>query len=52
MAPGVYDVLINLPDPEPGLNSNPDYSIRFANKETWDPGTGYNSLLAEVTITK
>jgi hypothetical protein len=52
MLPGNYEVLLNLPDPEPNLNSNPEYSIRFANKVIWEPGTGYNSLLAEIKITK
>ena len=52
MAPGVYDVFLNLPDPEPDLNAKPEYSIRFANKNVWDPGTGYNSLLTAITITK
>ena len=52
MAPGVYDVFLNLPDPEPDLNSKPEYSIRFANKNVWDPGTGYNSLLTAIEITK
>ncbi len=52
MPPGNYDVLLNLPDPAPDLNSKPEYSIRFANKNIWEPATGYNSLLAAVTITK
>jgi hypothetical protein len=52
MPPGIYDVLLNLPDPEPDLNFKPKYSIRFANKNTWEPATGYNSLLAAVTITR
>jgi hypothetical protein len=52
MAPGVYEVLLNLPDPEPELNSDPFYSIRFANKDIWEPATGYNSLLTAITITK
>jgi hypothetical protein len=52
MDPGDYAVLLNLPDPEPDLNSNPLFSIRFANKDLWEPTTGYNSLLAAVTITR
>lgn len=52
MEPGDYDVLLNLPDPEPGLNSNPAYSIRFANKDLWEPATGYNSLQAIVTVNR
>jgi hypothetical protein len=52
MEPGDYAVFLNLPDPEPDLNSNPVYSIRFANKDLWESDTGYNSLLASVTIAK
>jgi hypothetical protein len=48
--PGIYDVLVNLPDPMPSLANNPLYSIRLANSNTWEPETGYNSLLRTVKI--
>jgi hypothetical protein len=48
--PGIYDVLVNLPDPMPTLANNPLYSIRLANRDTWEPETGYNSLLRTVKI--
>ena len=50
LAPGTYDVLLNLPDPEPTLRARPDYSIRLANEGTWEPSTGYNRLNVAVTI--
>lgn len=50
LTPGNYDVLVNLPDPEKSLNTNPAYSIRLANKNVWEPLTGYNSLLHSVTV--
>ena len=48
--PGEYEVLLNLPDPEPALNADPRYSIRLANQNVWEANTGYNSLLTNVNI--
>jgi hypothetical protein len=45
-----YDVFLNLPDPAPTLRKRPEYSIRLANQNVWEPSTGYNSLLANVAI--
>lgn len=50
MPPGVYEILLNLPDPTPRLYNRPQYSIRFANKNVWEATTGYNSLLQTVII--
>lgn len=50
LAVGEYDLLLNLPDPEKTLNSNPGYSIRLANKGVWEPATGFNSLMTTVQI--
>ncbi len=47
---GTYTVLLNLPDPEPSLRNRPEYSIRLANVNTWEPATGYNNLLDSVGI--
>ncbi len=44
MEAGEYKLYLNLPDMAGTLSSNPDYSIRFANKNTWDTETGYNDL--------
>ena len=42
---GDYKVYLNLPDPMPNLHSNPDFSIRLANKDMWEAETGYNYLM-------
>ncbi len=47
---GTYDVLLNLPDPEPTLNHRAAYSIRFANTDTWEDATGYNRLNSSVNV--
>ncbi len=39
-----YGVYLNLPDPEPDLNTRPEYSIRLADKNMWDAQRGYNKL--------
>lgn len=52
LATGEYDVLLNLPDPYTALKTNPAYSIRFANANTWEETSGYNSLLTTVTAIK
>lgn len=46
---GTYNVYLNLPDPYPSLHDNPNYSIRLANKDTWEQETGYNKL-GEITL--
>lgn len=50
MASGEYQLFLNLPDPEETLRNNPDYSIRLANQNVWEPSTGYNSLNATIQI--
>jgi hypothetical protein len=52
LTPGSYEVLLNLPDPQPRLSDRPEYSIRFANKDVWQPNTGYNSFLRNVEVTQ
>ena len=44
-AVGICTLYLNLPDPKPTLHDNPDFSIRLANAEVWDSGTGYNKIL-------
>ena len=51
IAPGIYDLYLNLPDPYASLHDNPLYSIRLGNTGIWDELTGYNSLLTSVNIT-
>jgi hypothetical protein len=45
---GTYQLYLNLPDSK--LATNPIYSIRFANANTWDATKGYNNL--NLTYTK
>ena len=49
---GSYDIYLNLPDPEPTLNTDPRYSIRLANKNAWDGNKGYNNLNFSVSISE
>ncbi|MEL6495004.1 MAG: DUF4832 domain-containing protein [Cyanobacteria bacterium J06623_7] len=50
LAPGEYEVLLNLPDPKARLRDNPNYSIRLANDRVWEAETGYNSFLTQIVI--
>jgi hypothetical protein len=47
---GSYDVLLNLPDPMRTLYKRPEYSIRFANVDTWENSSGFNKLLQTLTV--
>lgn len=47
--PGKAKVELWLPDAAPALAGRPEYSVRFANQDTWDPTHGSN-VLAETTI--
>jgi Domain of unknown function (DUF4832)/Domain of unknown function (DUF4874) len=48
LAAGNYTVLLELPDPLRAAQARE--SIRFASSGTWEAGTGFNSLLATVTV--
>ena len=50
MLAGDYEMLLNLPDPQPSLASRPDYSIRLANEKVWDAASGFNRLLHTIQI--
>jgi lysophospholipase L1-like esterase len=50
LAVGTYDVLLNLPDPEPSINTRAEFSIQLANNGVWEKTTGYNSLGATVSV--
>jgi len=52
MPEGLYYLYLNLPDPEPLLYGNPDFSIQLANRDAWEPETGYNNLFQLVEIKK
>ncbi|MBN8682900.1 MAG: DUF4832 domain-containing protein [Chitinophagales bacterium] len=47
---GNYELLFNLPDPEPTLYERPEYAIQTANLNTWESSTGYNKLLHTLTV--
>jgi Domain of unknown function (DUF4832)/Domain of unknown function (DUF4874)/Ca-dependent carbohydrate-binding module xylan-binding len=49
---GSYDVLLSLHDPMPSLAGRPEYSIRLANKNIWEPNAGLNKLVSGVTVTR
>ena len=50
MPDGNYRVYLNLPDSSPRIHFRPDYSVRFANEDTWQPGTGFNDLNFSVVV--
>lgn len=50
LAPGTYDVLLNLPDPAPRLRERSAYSVRLANDGLWETETGFNNLRQTVEI--
>lgn len=50
LTPGVYELLLNLPDPAPTLTDDPRYSIRLANEHVWESTTGYNHLGLSITV--
>lgn len=45
-----FQLYLWMPDNDPSLSINSDYSIQFANNGIWDPETGYNNLLQTVTM--
>jgi len=48
--PGSYELLLALPDAYKEIAQRPEYSIRLANKDCWEPSTGYNRLNFELTV--
>ncbi len=49
---GIYEILLNFPDPMPKLANRPEYSIRLANEQTWEAKTGFNSLQRTIQFVK
>ena len=47
---GTFQLYLWIPDIEPLLANNPDYSIQFANSGTWDSNSGMNNLLQTVDL--
>jgi hypothetical protein len=52
MKPGKYQLALWLPDGSANLQSRAEYAVRFANKEVWDAGKGYNLLAENLIISK
>jgi hypothetical protein len=50
MPAGNYDLFLSLPDKYPSLAADPRYHIRLANKNGWEPATGYNRLGVTVSV--
>ena len=47
---GTYELYLFMPDAYSSLESDPRYSVRFANPDVWDEITGMNNLNATVII--
>jgi len=47
---GTFQLYLWIPDTESALETNPDYSIQFANTGTWESATGYNNLMQIITL--
>lgn len=50
LASGDYQMLLLLPDPLESLAQRPEYAVRLANEGVWEADTGYNRLLATVSV--
>jgi hypothetical protein len=49
---GRYELLLHLHDTAPALAARPEYSIRLANTDVWEPATGFNRLLVTLAIAR
>ena len=47
---GTFELYFWIPDNETSLENNSNYSIQFANINTWEPATGYNNLLQTISL--
>ena len=50
LPPGQYQLLLSFPDKYPSIAANPQYHIRLANENAWEPTTGYNRLGITVSV--
>lgn len=50
LARGRYELLLWLPDADFSLQARPEYSIRLANKNSWEAASGYNKLNVFVEV--
>ena len=42
--PEDYEIFLHPPDAAPALRARPEYAVRFANPDVWEPATGMNRL--------
>lgn len=47
---GTFQLYLWMPDNETSLENNSNYSIQFANTNTWDSSTGYNNLFQTISL--
>lgn len=47
---GTYSVYLWLPDASQNLRDRPEYAIRLANQNVWQPATGFNLLFDNLII--
>ncbi len=47
---GTFQLYLWMPDNESLLTTNSDYSIKFANINTWESTTGYNNLSQTISL--
>lgn len=50
IAKGEYDLFFFLPDPHTSIQDRPEFAIRIANENMWEPATGYNNMNTTLTI--
>jgi hypothetical protein len=50
VAPGEYDLLMHVADPDPRVRNRPEYSVRFANDGLWEAATGFNDLRVAIEV--
>ena len=48
--PGNFDLYFHLPDSDAELAARPQYAIRLANKDVWQPSTGLNRLKGTLKV--
>ena len=51
LAPGSYELLLNLPDTAAAISVDARYAVHFANTGVWESTTGYNRLNHSVIVT-
>ena len=50
IAKGECDLFFFLPDQHASIQDRPEFAIRFANENVWEPATGYNNMNTTLTI--